>query len=610
MATSLEPSDTQGEDTRNTCVEELQEVEHSVPWDHPINSLADTPNLHREGNEPPTRHIPRVGEVRIPQDVKDWIQNRTHNEAVTTARHTSLLNEMHTQSEEVGVRRTEAEAYNVPGPPTKLFVACVIEKGHVVGKVVNRSKKSAIHSASIMIWAVYGRQLMEAKEKSEAATLRSSRPSTPCHFLSEDQSQRVTATRQGELLCQLPIIQHLMVNAEITDDAENLDPRRYLFFDTEGAHGNILWIFDGLILFVGSTFNHDERDHDFVCHILQHAIAHNTLYGFGLADSNDLQTLTRWGVRATRSTIHDLQQDHLSLAASTQQGCKHKVKGIYPHKGIFYAPYTAVFNPDMLWNLVGQVVIFAPPVHNESCTCLDWATYIMAEAAAYSLIHARQSLLGAGEIIIAWPVKKKRELQHEDPDYTGWIRSGIAAWSQQVGTYVCYFDSEGVHRDSNCAPQSTQWSFVSPSAQTWVMLKDKFDANLSQVEDHFPKLEWKSDHDNEKYLGEIKKFLGPWKDTWKHLWEHKERQDEKRKEESLWGRNHEQKNEGGWGPPPSRRAMETDNTRDTPLTLPCDEPPMTMSTQSWRGFSNVPEDALTGDSLSSAAGSGCRWRAS
>ena len=167
---------------------------------------------------------------------------------------------------------------------------------------------------------------------------------------------------------------------------------RYLFFDTEGAHGNILWIFDGQILFVGSTFNHDERDHDFVCNILQHAIAHNTLYGFGLADSNDLQTLARWGVQATRSTIQDLQQDHLSLAASTQQGCKHKVKGIYPHKGVFYAPYTAVFNPDMLWNLVGR---------------LDWATYIMAEAAAYSLIHARQSLLGAGEIIIAWPVKKK-----------------------------------------------------------------------------------------------------------------------------------------------------------------------------------------------------------
>ena len=230
MAASLEPSDTQGEDTRNTCVEELQEVEHSVPWDHPTNSLADTPNLHREGNEPPTRHIPRVGEVRIPQDVKDWIQDRTHNEAVTTARHTSLLNEMHTQSEEVGVRRTEAEAYNVPGPPTKLFVACVIEKGHVVGKVVNRSKKSAIHSASIMIWAVYGRQLMEAKEKSEAATLRPSLASTPCQFFSEDQRQRVAATRQGELLCQLPIIQHLMVNAGITDDAEHLDPREIPLF--------------------------------------------------------------------------------------------------------------------------------------------------------------------------------------------------------------------------------------------------------------------------------------------------------------------------------------------------------------------------------------------
>ena len=408
MATSLEPSDIQGEDTRNACVEELQVAEHPVPWDHPINSLADTPNLHRQGNEPPTRHIPRVGEVRIPQDVKDWIQDRTHNEVVTTARHTSLLNEMHTQAEEVGVRRTEAEAYSVPGPPTTLFVACVVEKGHVVGRVVNRSKKSAIHSASIMIWAVYGRQLMEAREKSEAETLRSSPPSTPGHFLSEDQSQRVTATRQGELLFQLPIIQHLMVNAEITEDAEHLDPRRDLFFDTEGAHGNILWIFDGLILFVGSTFNHDERDHDFVCNILQHAIAHNTLYGFGLADSNDLQTLARWGVRATRSTIHDLQQDRLSLAASTQLGCKHKVKGVYPHKGIFYASYTAVFNPDMLWNLVGQVVIVPPRAHDESCTCLDWATYIMAEAAAYCLIHARQSLLGAGEIILAWSTRKKK----------------------------------------------------------------------------------------------------------------------------------------------------------------------------------------------------------
>ena len=82
----------------------------------------------------------------------------------------------------------------------------------------------------------------------------------------------------------------------VTDDAANLDPSNYLFFDTEGTHGNILWIFDGQTLFIGSTFNHNEREHDLVRGILQQAITNNTLYGFGLAGSNDLQTLTQWGL--------------------------------------------------------------------------------------------------------------------------------------------------------------------------------------------------------------------------------------------------------------------------------------------------------------------------
>jgi hypothetical protein len=437
---------------------------------------------HREAEPVPTG--PKVDVPRTPpDDVKTWLRQNASGmpPEMMPKDYTTAANQYQAQFVAEQLEQMEAQP---TGLQPSMWAVDVKKAGTVVHSATGATKKAAKHAASVYMWTVYGREIIQRQV--QQVLQKADKP--------ENQKSRQEAQATGRQLFQLPLVIAIMHNMVVRiADPTILDESYPLFFDTEGEYGNLLWLFAGIVFSVSATYEHSAAEQTTVVKKLTAADAAGRLWGYSLDSSQDVLTLQKWGMLG-QLNVRELQINKEGLAKAVQRDCLHKVWAEYQFKGMFYASYTAVRNSQMLQNLLQQ------SQHH--------ITYIMAEGAAYLLLYLSRQY--QEEIVVAWLVFGAND-----------ERIGCAVWSQAHAAYVCHFDDKGTHRSLDY-----NWKFDDTSSlletlaglardcssqvqgSPWILPRKVFQKGLEQVEGEFPAVSYESHVCGPcQYLNKLCEFL-------------------------------------------------------------------------------------------------------
>jgi hypothetical protein len=178
---------------------------------------------HGEAEQVPTG--PKVDVPRTPpDDVKTWLRQNASGMPVEMMPkdYTTAANQYQAQFVAEQLEQMEAQP---TGLQPSMWAVDVKKAGTVVHSATGATKKAAKHAASVYMWTVYGREIIQRQV--QQVLQKADKP--------ENQKSRQEAQATGRQLFQLPLVIAIMHNMVVRiADPTILDETYPLFFDTEG----------------------------------------------------------------------------------------------------------------------------------------------------------------------------------------------------------------------------------------------------------------------------------------------------------------------------------------------------------------------------------------